>query len=100
MADAAHDTGEIPAGHEIPGVVRKLPGIGIHASGIEDSTTLPPLGLGWEGSDVLAALEAAEHTMPTDNPMFSDLADLSVSMIPHVLNTRAQSASRKLLQSL
>ena len=46
MADAAHDTGEIPAGLEIPGVVRKLPGIGIHASGIEGSTTPPPLGLG------------------------------------------------------
>ena len=71
MADAAHDTGEIPAGHEIPGVVRKLPGIGSHASGIEDSTTLPPLGLDWEGSVVLAALEAAEHIIPFDNPMLS-----------------------------
>ena len=93
MADAAQDTGEIPAGHEIPGVVRKLPGIGSHASGIEDSETLPPLGLGWEGSVVLAALEAAEHTIPFDNPMLSDPADLSVFMTPHVPNTRIQSAS-------
>ena len=61
MADAAHDTGEIPAGLEIPGVVRKLPGIGIYASGIEGSTSPPPLGLDWEGSHVLAALEAAER---------------------------------------
>ena len=78
MADAAHNKGEIPARIEIPGDVRQLPGIGMLASGIENSETPPPLDLGWEGNHVLAALDAAEYTMPTDNPMFSTLADLSV----------------------
>ena len=90
MADAAHNKGEIPARIEIPGVVRQLPGIGTLASGIENSETPPPLDLGWEGNHVLAALDASEYTMPTDNPMFSSLADLSV-----FLNTRAQTANRK-----
>ena len=82
MADAAHNKGEIPARIEIPGVVRQLPGIGTLASGIENSETPPPLDLGWEGNHVLAALDAAEYTMPTDNPMFSTLADLSVFRDP------------------
>ena len=70
MADATHNKGEIPARTEIPGDVRQLPGIGILASGIESSESPPPLDLGWEGNHVLAALDAAEYTMPTDNPMF------------------------------
>ena len=78
MADAAQDTGEIPAGHEIPGVDRTLPDIGSHASGIEYLTTSPPLDPDWEGNAVLAALVAAEHAIPFNNPMFSNLADLSV----------------------
>ena len=82
MADAAHNKGEIPARIEIPGDVRQLPGIGMLASGIGSSETPPPLDLGWEGNHVLAALDAAEYTMPTDNPMFSTLADLSVFRDP------------------
>ena len=78
MADAAQDTGEIPAGHEIPGVDRTLPAVGSHASGIEYSMLAPPLDPDWEGNAVLAALVAAEQAIPFNNPMFSNLADLSV----------------------
>ena len=78
MADAAQDTVEIPAGYEIPGVDRTLPDIGSHASGIEYSTTSPPLDPDWEGNAVLAALVATEQSIPFSNPMFSSPADLSV----------------------
>ncbi len=78
MADAAQDTGEIPAGHEIPGVDRTLPAVGGLASGIEYSILHPPLDPDWEGNAVLAALVAAEQSIPFNNPMFSSLADLSV----------------------
>ena len=77
MADAAQHTDETPTGHEIPGVDRTLPAVGCLASGIEHSLH-PPSDPDWEGDAVLAALEAAERTIPFDNPMLSDLADLSV----------------------
>ena len=78
MADAAQDTGEIPAGHEIPGVDRTLPAVGGLASGIEYSILHPPLDPDWEGNAVLAALVATEQSIPFSNPMFSNPADLSV----------------------
>ena len=82
MADAAQQEGELPGGTEISADVRQLPGIGTTALGIENSYPPPPSDLGWEGSHVLAALDAVEDPTLTDNPMHSILADLSVFRDP------------------
>jgi hypothetical protein len=74
MADAVHKEGGSPSGFEITTDARKLPDIGTTALGIEDSHSLPPSDLGWEGGQVLAAPVAFKASLYTDNPIHSNMA--------------------------
>ena len=70
--------GVLPSGDEITADVQQLLDDGKIALGIEDSHSLPPSDLGWEGGQVLAAPVAFKAPLYTDNPIHSNMADLSV----------------------
>ena len=78
MADAVQQEGDSPGGVEITADVQQLLDDGKIALGIEDSHSLPPSDPGWEGGQVFAAQVAFKASHYTNNPIHSNMADLSV----------------------
>jgi hypothetical protein len=87
MADAAQQEGGLPGGHEITADVRQLPGIGTTALGIENSYPPPPSDLGWVGNQVLAAPDAVEDPIYTDNPLLQLPNKYSTRYVVHATAT-------------